>query len=43
MIEQKQKEGFLTALAAAITKDPTTSIRKHANELKIHEKTEGSN
>ena len=23
----------------AIKKDPTTSIRKHANELKVHEKT----
>ena len=22
-----------------IKKDPTTSIRKHANELKVHEKT----
>ena len=23
----------------AIKKDPTTSIRKHANELEVHEKT----
>ena len=23
----------------AINKEPTTSIRKHANELKVHEKT----
>ena len=23
----------------AIMKDPTTSIRKHANELEVHEKT----
>ena len=38
-IEQKRKEGFLTALAIAIKKDPTTSIRKHSNELKVHEKT----
>ena len=30
---------FLTALAKAIKKDPTTSIRKLANELKVHEKT----
>ena len=30
-IEQKWKEGFLTALTTAM-KDPTTSIRKHANE-----------
>ena len=36
-IEQKQK-GFLTTLSMAITKDPTTSIRKRANELKVHEK-----
>ena len=35
----KRNEGFLTALATAIKKDPTTSIRKHANELKVHEKT----
>ena len=28
-----------SALATAIKKDPTTSIRKHANELKVHEKT----
>ena len=37
-IEQKRKEGFLTALATAF-KDFTASIRKHANELKVHEKT----
>ena len=35
----KRKEGFLTALATAIKKDPTTSIRNHSNELKVHEKT----
>ena len=35
----KKQEGFLTALASPIKKDPTLSIRKHANELKIHEKT----
>ena len=34
----EQKEGFLTALAMAIKKDPT-SIRKYTNELKVHEKT----
>ena len=34
-----KKKGFLTALAKVIKKDPTTSIRKHANELKVHEKT----
>ena len=37
-IEQKRK-GFLIALATAIKKGPTTSIRKYANELKVHEKT----
>ena len=36
---KKRKEGFLTALATAIKKDPTMSIREHANELKAHEKT----
>ena len=29
------KEGFLIALATAIKKDNTTSIRKQANELKV--------
>ena len=38
-IEQKTKDGFLTALATAVKKDPTMSTRKHANELKVHEKT----
>ena len=37
-IEQKRKEGFLTALTTVIKKDPTKSIRKHANELKVHKK-----
>ena len=36
-LNKTQKEGFLTAL---IKKDPTTSIRKHANELKVQEKSE---
>ena len=36
---KKQKEGFLTALATTIKKDPITSIRKYANELEVHEKT----
>ena len=36
---KKRKEGFLTSLAIAIKKDPTASIRKLANELKVHEKT----
>ena len=38
-LNTKQKEGFLTALATAIQKDPITSIRKHANEQKVLEKT----
>ena len=37
--EKKWKEGFLTALATAIKKDPSTSIKKHTNDLKVHEKT----
>ena len=35
-LNKKQKG---SALATAIKKDPTTSIRKHANELKVHKKT----
>ena len=42
-IGQKTKKGFLTALATAIIKDPITSIRKHPDESKVHEKTEDSN
>ena len=38
-LNKKRKEGFLTALATALRKDCTTSVRKHANEFKIHEKT----
>ena len=38
-LNKKQKKFFFTAMAMAIKKDPTTSIRKHANELKVHEKT----
>ena len=44
-IEQKKKkkkrgkEGFLNALVTSIMKNPITPIRKHANELKDHEKT----
>ena len=34
-IEQKMK----IALTTAIKKEPTTSIRKHANELKVQKKT----
>ena len=38
-LNKKRKEGFLTALATTIKKDPIMSIRKHANKLKVHEKT----
>ena len=34
-LNQNVKEGFLTALATTLKKDPTTSIRKHAHELKV--------
>ena len=36
---KKWKEGFLTAPAMVIKRDPTMSIRKHDNELKVYEKT----
>ena len=32
-------EGFLIEITTAIKKDPTRSIRKSANELKVHGKT----
>ena len=38
-LNQKRKEGLLNALATAMKKDSTTSIKKHTNELKVHEKT----
>ena len=38
-LNRKWKDGFLTALTLAVKEDPTTSIRKHNNELKVHEKT----
>ena len=38
-LDKNPKEGFLTALATGIKKGSTTSIRKHVNELKVHEKT----
>ena len=38
-IEPKTTRKFLTALATAIKKETTTSIRKHANKEKFHEKT----
>ena len=34
-----QKKRFLTAPAVVIKKDPTSSIKKHANELKDHGET----
>ena len=36
---KKRNEGFLISLATAIKKEPTTSIRKDANELNVHKKT----
>ena len=41
-LNNKRKEGFFTALATMIKKNPTTPIRKYANELKVHEKTVGT-
>ena len=38
----KNEKSFLTALSMPIN-DPTMSIRMHANELKVHKKTEDSN
>ena len=37
-LNKTRKEGFLTALATVIKKDPATSKRKLANELKDDEK-----
>ena len=42
-LNEERKEGFVTVLAKVIKKDPTMSIRKHANELKVYEKTEDRN
>ena len=36
------KNSLLTALATGIKKGPSTSIRKHANELKVHKKSMGT-
>ena len=33
------KRMLLIALAKVIKKDPTTSMRRYTNELKVHEKT----
>ena len=38
-MNKKRKEVFFTVLATAVNEDPTMSIRKYANELKVHEKT----
>ena len=37
--KKKKMKRFLTAVATVIKKDSTTSLRKHANELKVHKKT----
>ena len=37
--QKKQTKIVLTALAIAINKDLIMSIKNHANELKVHEKT----
>ena len=37
-LNKKRKEGFLTALATAIKRGPIISIKKHVNEMKVHEK-----
>ena len=37
----KKNEGFLTVLVREIKKSPSALIRKHANELKVQEKTAG--
>ena len=38
-LNKKLKEGFLISFAMVIKKNPTMSIRKHTNKLKVHEKT----
>ena len=38
-LKKNRKEGFLTALTMTIKGDPTSSIRKHVNELKVHKKS----
>ena len=38
-LDKKQNEDFLTALAKVIKKDPTASIKKQTNELKVRKKT----
>ena len=36
-LNKKRQEGFLTAIIRVIKKDHKTSIRNHANELKVDE------
>ena len=36
--KKTKRKGFLTALTTAIKTDPTAPLRKHVNELKVHEK-----
>ena len=38
-IKKNEKNTFLTTPTTVIKKDPTTSIKKHVYELKVHEKT----
>ena len=37
--DKNERKAFFTALATGIYKNPKMSIRKHANELKVNEKT----
>ena len=39
VLNKKRKESFLTSPATVIKKDPTMSIRKYINEMKVHEET----
>ena len=38
-LKKNRNEGFFTTLATEIKKDPTMSIRKHTNELKVYKET----
>ena len=40
-MNKKEKDFFLTALSTVIKKDPSMSIRKHVNELKVTKKPWG--
>ena len=39
-MDQNEKRAFFKYSRYVIKKDPTTSIRNHANELKVHKRTE---